>query len=278
MDALTTASTAGAHAAGPVGPPIIRFTSVAKEFDTRAGKLLAARDINLSVAEGEFVTLVAPSGCGNSTLLNMIAGIFPASRGTVEYRGTPVTTYHGRVGYMTQNDHLLPWRDVAGNIAVPLEIRRTPRAQMRQRIEELIEFVGLAGFARSYPAQLSGGMRKRTVLARLLAYDPETLLLDEPFAALDAQLRLRLQIEIRRIGIELNKTILFVTHDLDEAIALGDRCAVFTPRPGTIKRIFEIGLPRERDLLRLRHDAAYVELTAQLWDEMAPVLAGPGNG
>ena len=139
MDALTTASTAGAHAAGPVGPPIIRFTSVAKEFDTRAGKLLAARDINLSVAEGEFVTLVGPSGCGKSTLLNMIAGIFPASRGTVEYRGTPVTTYHGRVGYMTQNDHLLPWRDVAGNIAVPLEIRRTPRAQMRQRIEELID-------------------------------------------------------------------------------------------------------------------------------------------
>ncbi len=255
-------------------PEVIRYLGVGKTFMTASTRLEAVRDIDLSIREGEFVTLVGPSGCGKSTLLNMVAGIFPPTVGQVAYRGSEVTTYNGRVGYMTQNDHLLPWRDVAGNIAVPLEINGTPKAELRHKVEELIEFVGLAGFAKSYPSQLSGGMRKRTVLARLLAYDPETLLLDEPFAALDAQLRLHLQIELRRIARTLNKTTLFVTHDLDEAVALADRCAIFTARPGTIKRVIDIPLPAERNLLRLRHDKDYVALTAQLWDEMAPVIVG----
>ena len=256
---------------------IIRFNGVGKSFHVNSGMLEAARDINLTVHEGEFITLVGPSGCGKSTLLNMTAGIYPATTGQVLYRGEPVPAYNRRVGYMTQSDHLLPWRDVQGNIAVPLEIHGVPKGVMASRIEELIEVVGLTGFAKSYPSQLSGGMKKRTVLARLLAYDPETLLLDEPFAALDAQLRLRLQIEIRRIAQQLNKTVMFVTHDLDEAVALADRCAIFSARPGTIKRVVDIPLPRERDLLRLRHDHAYVALTAQLWDEMAPAITGQGE-
>jgi NitT/TauT family transport system ATP-binding protein len=253
---------------------IIRFDGVGKSFSTRAGVLEAARNINLIVTEGEFVTLVGPSGCGKSTLLNIAAGIYPPTQGQAIYRGQPVAPYNRRVGYMTQSDHLLPWRDVAGNIAVPLEINATARGEARTRIAELVELVGLAGFETSYPSQLSGGMRKRTVLARLLAYNPETLLLDEPFAALDAQLRLRLQIEIRLIARKLNKTTLFVTHDLDEAVALADRCAIFTARPGTIKRIVNIPLPSDRDLLRLRHDRNYMTLTAELWDEMAPVITG----
>ena len=140
-------------------------------------------------------------------------------------------------------------------------------------MQQLIELVGLTGFEKSYPSQLSGGMRKRTALARLLAYDPETLLMDEPFAALDAQLRLNMQIELLSISRRLGKTILFVTHDLDEAVALADRIAVFSARPGTIRRIVESPLPRERDLLRLRHDPNYVSLTAELWDMIAPTLA-----
>ena len=165
-----------------VSAEMIRFTHVGKSFQVRGGTLEAARDINLVVREGEFITLVGPSGCGKSTLLNMTAGIYPCTTGQVLYRGAPVPAYNRRVGYMTQSDHLLPWRDVAGNIAVPLEINGMAKGEMNSRIEELIEFVGLKGFNRSYPSQLSGGMKKRTVLARLLAYNPETLLLDEPFA------------------------------------------------------------------------------------------------
>jgi NitT/TauT family transport system ATP-binding protein len=252
-------------------PEIICFDRVSKAFEVDGGQMLAVRDVSLTVREGEFVTLVGPSGYGKSTLLNMVAGIFAPTAGSVTYRGAQVRGFNRKVGYMTQSD-LLPWRDVAGNIAVPLEIANAPKAAIRRKTEELIELTGLAGFGSRYPSQLSGGMRKRTALARLLAYDPETLLFDEPFAALDAQLRLRMQIEVRRIAQKLNKSILFVTHDLDEAVALADRCAIFTGRPGFIREILDIPLPRERDLMRLRHDPDYVRTTACLWDEMAPAL------
>ncbi len=251
---------------------LFQFRSVSKSFQSKYLSIDAVQDINLSIRPGEFITLVGPSGCGKSTLLSMVAGIFPPTSGAVYYRGKPMQVQHGRVGYMTQNDHLLPWRNVAQNIAVPLEIKNLPGDAIRRRTGELMEFVGLNDFAKSYPSQLSGGMRKRTVLARLLAQDPETLLLDEPFAALDAQLRLRLQIEIRQIATSLKKTVMFVTHDLEEAISLGDRCVVFTARPGTIKRIIEIPLPPGRDLLGLRRDPTYLALTTELWDELAPMI------
>ena len=254
------------------GPEIISFRDVGKSFVTSDGTVEAVRNVSLSVREGEFITLVGPSGCGKSTLLNMVAGIFPATAGTVTYRGAAVGGLNRKVGYMTQSDHLLPWRDVRGNIAIPLEVNSVPKAEIKDRVAKLIDLVGLKGFEASYPTQLSGGMRKRTALARLLAYNPETLLFDEPFAALDAQLRLRMQIEIRRIAHQLNKTILFVTHDLDEAVALADRCAIFTSRPGTIREIIQVPLPRERDLIRLRHDEHYIKTTARLWDEMAPSI------
>jgi NitT/TauT family transport system ATP-binding protein len=174
---------------------------------------------------------------------------------------------------MTQNDHLLPWRDVLGNILVPLEIRDMPARDARARAQMLIELVGLTGFEKSYPSQLSGGMRKRTALARLLAYDPETLLMDEPFAALDAQLRLNMQIELLGLCRRLGKSVVFVTHDLDEAAALGDRCVVFSSRPGVIRHVIASPLSADRDLLRLRHDPQYVRMTAELWDLITPNLA-----
>jgi NitT/TauT family transport system ATP-binding protein len=192
----------------------------------------------------------------------------------VLYRGAPLPGLNGRTGYMTQSDHLLPWRDVASTVAVPLEIRGLSRAERGRRVSELLELVGLAHFAATYPARLSGGMRKRTALARLLAYDPETLLLDEPFAALDAQLRVHLQSQLVALSRRFNKTVLFVTHDLDEAIALGDRCLVFSARPGTIVREVVIPLPRDRDMVALRTDATYRQLCGELWRQFAPSLGG----
>ena len=252
------------------GPALISYRGVGKTFETLQGDVVAVRDITLDVREGEFITLVGPSGCGKSTLLNMAAGLFEPTTGTVHYRGAVVAPYNQRVGYMTQNDHLLPWRDVMGNVKVPLEIRGVPKGEARDRVESLLHKVGLKGFEKSYPSQLSGGMRKRCALARLLAYDPEALLMDEPFGALDAQLRLKMQIEIRGLAMALGKTTVFVTHDLDEAVSLADRCVVFTHRPGTIARVVDVPLPRERDLMRLRHNATYRDLTAELWDLLSP--------
>lgn len=256
-----------------MGNALIRFAGVGKTFNSSERIVCAVENVDLDIARGELITIVGPSGCGKSTLLNMAAGLFQPSAGAVFYDGAEVTAYNLKTGYITQNDHLLPWRDVAGNIAVPMEIQGRSRPEIRSRLEELVGLVGLTGFERSYPSQLSGGMRKRTALARLLAYDPETLLMDEPFAALDAQLRLNMQIELLKISRRLNKTIIFVTHDLDEAVALGDRCVVFSPRPGTIRQIIKSPLPRDRDLLQLRHDPSYIALTADLWDIITPTLA-----
>jgi NitT/TauT family transport system ATP-binding protein len=252
--------------------PVVSFESVGKTFNANGKDLEAVRDVNLSVRSGEFVTLVGPSGCGKSTLLNMTAGLMTPSRGTVRYAGAVVRGIHGRVGYMTQNDHLLPWRTVAGNIEVPLEIRGLSRHERAERVAELIDTVGLNGFEKSWPTQISGGMRKRTALARVLAYDPETLLMDEPFAALDAQLRLQMQADLLALCSRLGKTVLFVTHDLDEAVALADRCVVFSSRPGSIVRVIETGLPHTRDLLDLRFDRRFLDLAHDLWATLMPAL------
>ncbi|MEP9351874.1 ABC transporter ATP-binding protein [Xanthobacter sp. KR7-225] len=254
--------------------PLILFEDVSKSF---AGARVAVQNIDLKVAPREFVTLVGPSGCGKSTLLNMVAGIFAPTSGRVLYNGTPVGALNRKVGYMTQADHLLPWRTVSGNIAVPLEIAGLPRRQIKARIDELLALVGLDQFAASYPSQLSGGMRKRVALARLIAGDPDTLLMDEPFGALDAQLRLLLQIELRGLCRRLGKTVLFVTHDIDEAVALADRCAVFTGRPGTIAEYFMIDLPVERNLKSLRFDSKYQKECARLWRRLTPEIARVGT-
>ncbi len=252
----------------------IQFTGVQKSFQAGGRGFVAVRDVTLGVRRGEVVTLVGPSGCGKSTLLNMTAGLFGPTEGRVEYDGVLVQGINRRVGYMTQADHLLPWRTVAGNIAVPLQIRRLAKQATQARVDELLTLVGLNGFGASYPNQLSGGMRKRAALARLLASDPETLLMDEPFGALDAQMRLTLQTELLRLCRRFDKTVLFVTHDIDEAVALADRCVVFAGRPGTIDYVLDVPLPRERNLIQLRSDPAYVALCADLWQRLAPEITG----
>ncbi len=252
---------------------LLEFKGVDKRFHVNGQWHTAVEGVDLEIAQGQVVTLVGPSGCGKSTLLNMTAGMFGPSAGRVLYRGEELAGLNHRVGYMTQQDHLLPWRTVFDNIALPLEIRGLSRADREQRTHELVHLVGLEGFERHYPSQVSGGMRKRTALARLLAYDPETLLMDEPFGALDAQMRMSLQAELLRVSRQLGKTVLFVTHDLDEAIALADRCVVFRGRPGRIVQVLEVNLPADRDLTALRFDTQYVALTQQLWRLMAPDLA-----
>jgi NitT/TauT family transport system ATP-binding protein len=262
----------------PATPPVIvSFNAVAKSFRTGTTDTPAVQGITLDVMAGEILTILGPSGCGKSTLLNMTAGLFAPTAGSVTYRGTAVTGPNTAVGYMTQKDHLLPWRTVAGNIAIPLQIRGLSKPSIRNRVAALMALVGLEGFEASYPAQLSGGMRKRTALARLLAYDPETLLLDEPFAALDPQLRAGMQLELLRLCRDLGKTVMFVTHDLDEAVALGDRCVVFTGRPGTIRAIVDVPLPRDRNPLRLRADETFIRLTASLWDMIVPSTPSDGT-
>lgn len=253
--------------------PLVRFRDASKRFYVGGQWMRAVEHIDLDIQQGEFVTFVGPSGCGKSTLLNMVAGMFNPSEGEVRYRGERVEALNHRVGYMTQQDYLLPWRSVAGNIGLPLEIAGASPSQRAARVAELISLVGLEGFERHYPSQISGGMRKRCALARLLAYDPETLLMDEPFGALDAQLRLGLQIELLRIVRRLGKTTLFVTHDLDEAICMADRCAVFQGRPGQIIEVIDVDLPADRDLTTLRFEPRYVELTQRLWRLMAPEMA-----
>ncbi|MER0040539.1 ABC transporter ATP-binding protein [Pseudomonas sp. MGal98] len=257
----------GAKAAAPT---VISFRDVSKSFTVKGVTKQASHSINVDIQQGQVVTIIGPSGCGKSTLLNMVAGLFAPTTGEVVYRGEPVSGINGRTGYMTQSDHLLPWRDVASNIATPLEIQGVPKAQRQARIAELMALVGLTGNEKAYPSQLSGGMRKRAALARLLAYDPETLLMDEPFAALDAQLRLRMQTELFKLSRQLKKTVLFVTHDLDEAVALGDRCLIFSGRPGTIVRDVPIPLGDDRNILQLRKDPRYHELCADLWEFITP--------
>ena len=225
---------------------LISFENVGKTFHAERKTVEAVRGVSLDVRAGELVTIVGPSGCGKSTLLNMTAGLFQPTTGAVRYRGTAVTGINLRTGYMTQSDHLLPWRTVAANIEVPLEIQGAPRAAMRRKVES--SRIGRSSRLREVLSVATLRRHAQTHCAcAALAYDPETLLLDEPFAALDAQLRLNMQIELLRLTRKFNKTVLFVTHDLDEAAALGDRCVVFSARPGTITHVIESTLPRERD-------------------------------
>jgi NitT/TauT family transport system ATP-binding protein len=245
---------------------MIEFQRVAMGFASRGSTILALREASLEIARHEFVALVGPSGCGKSTLLNMVAGLLRPSRGVVLYDGAPVEELNTRVGYMTQHDDLLPWRTVAGNIDFPLEIRGEDRASRTRQVAEHVAFMGLEGFEDHYPGELSGGMRKRVSLAQTLIADPETLLMDEPFAALDAQLRLVMQDELLRIWRERRKTILFVTHDLVEAITLADRVILMSRRPGTILTVQEVSLPRPRDVYRIRFDPEFVAMHEKLWE------------
>jgi NitT/TauT family transport system ATP-binding protein len=255
---------------------MIELHGVSKEFNAR-GKVTRALDpVDIGVAEGEFVALLGPSGCGKSTVLNMIAGLLVPTTGSVTYRGAPVTGPNGRVGYMTQKDTLLPWRSVVDNVGIALELqcRAVSPAERRERVAAVLDLVGLGGFEHHYPAELSGGMRKRAALARMLVYEPETLLLDEPFGALDAQLKIIMHQELLRLTRMRGMTVVFVTHDLSEAITLADRILVFSGRPGRIRASRTVPFTRERDVLTVQFEPAFAALYQDLWNELKPALEG----
>jgi len=226
--------------------------------------------ISIDVASGDFVALLGPSGCGKSTLLNAVAGLLDPAECSVEGR---IALDGGRssarrLGYVFQRDTLLPWRTLEENIHVGMEIHGMPTARRQQRTVELIALVGLQGFERYYPHQVSGGMRQRVQLVRTLAYEPEAILMDEPFGALDAQNRMLLQAELLRMWDRRRTTIVFVTHDLAEAITLAQRVVVLSKRPGRVKRVFDIPLPSPRDPFELRASRQFAELETRIWAEL----------
>jgi sulfonate transport system ATP-binding protein len=245
---------------------MIELRALHKTFDRGSEPVEAVRDISLSVTEGSIVSLIGPSGCGKSTLLHMIAGLYEPSSGEVIYGGQPVSSVNTAVGYMTQKDTLFPWRTVRDNVALPFELEGQPLKERHRKAAEILGRVGLTGFETRYPSELSGGMRKRTALARMLLYRPETFLLDEPFGALDAQLKLAMHELLLRLWREDKQTILVVTHDLVEAITLSDRVIVLTRRPSRIVLDQEVDLPRPRDVLNVRFTPRFKEIYDKLWD------------
>jgi NitT/TauT family transport system ATP-binding protein len=258
----------------------VGFEHVYKAFVSRGRRgepVLALQDVAFEARAGEFVSLVGPSGCGKSTCLNLIAGLDTPSDGTVSHHGTPVCGVNTRVGYITQDDNLLPWRSLRGNVELSLELQAVPRAERRARAQEFIDLVGLRGFEDHYPHELSGGMRKRAGIVRTLVYDNDVVLMDEPFGPLDAQTRVILQAELLKLWHRSRPTVLFVTHDLVEAIALSDRILVFTATPGRVKREYTVDIPRPRDPFRIHDAPGFAELHEALWDDIRAEIGEPAS-
>lgn len=238
---------------------VFEVRNVSKHFSKDDQELVALRDVNLTVDNGSFLVLLGRSGCGKSTLLNLLAGLTSTTRGEITYRGKKSLGLRTEVGYLTQQDTLMPWRDVIRNVEMPQELSGVDKATRNAAAFKLVEQVGLSGFEKHYPRELSGGMRRRVSIARMLSGDPETLLLDEPFAALDAQLRAELQRQLLEIWAGSGRTVVFVTHDIEEALTLADRVVVLGAL-GSIVLDQEVNLPRPRDPDDIRVDADYLEL------------------
>jgi NitT/TauT family transport system ATP-binding protein len=238
----------------------LEVTGLNKQF----GDLQVLQNIDLAVERGEFIAVVGPSGCGKTTFLRMVAGLEPVSSGTILLDGQKLSGPGGNRGFVFQNDSLLPWRTVLANALIGPEVMGQVGAKERQRTLDLLKLVGLGGFEGYYPRQLSGGMRQRVNLARALAIDPEVLLMDEPFASLDAQTREIMQTELLRIWEQGRKTVLFVTHQIDEAVFLSDRVLVFARRPGRLQENVEIKLPRPRELT-IKRSPEFVDYVDHIW-------------
>ncbi|MHA4867919.1 ABC transporter ATP-binding protein [Duganella sp. PWIR1] len=245
----------------------IAVSQVNKVFQTAEREVVALKDINLEIPQGQFVCLLGPSGCGKSTLLNAVAGFAPPSSGTIHADGKLVTAPGPERGMVFQEYALFPWMTVADNIAFGLEIKGQPKAQIKAKVDQLLDMLSLQDFRNRYPKDLSGGMRQRVAIARVLALDSPIMLMDEPFGALDALTRRNLQDELLRIWSELKKTIIFVTHSIEEAIYLADRIVVMTYRPGTVKRDILVELPRLRDPAAAEFNALKRELGQLVMEE-----------
>jgi len=254
------------QAARPENNSVIRVESVSKLFRTpSAGAISALQNISLNVPHGEFITVVGPSGCGKSTLLKLIAGFSPPSSGRILCENEEVRGLNTKVGYVPQESKLFPWLTVEQNVGFGLDSKRYPREKREHQVQQFIKLAGLAGFEKYYPAQLSGGMSKRASIIRALAYEPAVILMDEPFGPLDAQTRMVLQDELLKIWEQKRQTIVFVTHDLVEAVALADRVVVITHRPGQIKDIINVPMKRPRNIFEIHRQEGFDEAYGRLW-------------
>jgi NitT/TauT family transport system ATP-binding protein len=248
---------------------VLRIEAVRKEFSGGAVPVLALAAIDLEIEQGEFVTLVGPSGCGKSSLLTLISGLSAPSSGRIRINGRLIEGTDRSVGFITQQDNLFPWRTLVDNVALALELAGGGAAERRREAGRWIKRVGLEGFEQAYPHQLSGGMRQRANIIRTLIYEPSVILMDEPFGPLDAQTRLSLQALLLSIWESQRSTVLFVTHDLTEAIALADRVVLMSARPGRIVRADRVEIPRPRDIFHLHDLPEFRRLYDALWQELA---------
>ncbi|MEX0405276.1 ABC transporter ATP-binding protein [Aquibium sp. LZ166] len=247
---------------------VLSIAGVSKEFQLKGGaKVTALASTTLDIKEGEFVSVIGPSGCGKSTLFNIIGGLLESDTGRILVDGREIRGSHKDIGMVFQEESVFPWRTVIGNVTLPLEIAGVPKKERYERAMHFVELVGLTGFENRRPSELSGGMRQRTALARTLASEPRILLMDEPFAALDEQTRMLIGDKIVQIWRELNQTTLLITHNLTEAIQLSDRVVVMSYRPGTIKQIVQIELPRPRTS-EIISSEPFRRYLGQIWQDL----------
>ncbi len=245
-------------------PTKLELKDISMLFSRRDQRFVALRDVSFQVAAGEFISIVGASGCGKTTLLRIVDGLSKPTRGQVWVDGRAVDRPGPDRGFVFQQDALFPWRSVLDNVIFGLEVQGKPKREARERADVLVRLVGLSGFEQHFPHELSGGMRQRANLARALTIDPDVLLMDEPFASLDAQTREIMQAELLRIWRSNRKTVLFVTHQIDEAVYLADRVVVMTSRPGQVKAVLDVDIPRPRDL-SVKRTPRFLELVDAIW-------------
>jgi len=251
----------------PADAGILVVDNIVKQFDTPEGPLVAVDRVSLSVRPGEFLAVIGPSGCGKSTLFNVIGGLLDGYQGAVTVAGETVRGPHPAIGMVFQEESTFPWRTVIENVAFPLEIAGMRKTDRFDKAKKFIALVGLNGFEKRYPAELSGGMRQRVAIARTLASEPKILLMDEPFASLDEQTRLLLGDKVLQIQQDLKQTTLLITHNITEAVQLADRILVMTYRPGRVKRMVDIDLPRPRSSAVVSSEA-FGHYVAQIWSDL----------
>jgi NitT/TauT family transport system ATP-binding protein len=265
-------SRAGAVAAGVIVPPLV-VEHVSKGYEVNGEIVPVIGDLSLTLREGEIVSIVGPSGCGKTTLLNTLCGLLSPDSGYIRWHGREVTGQPQNVGYMLQKDLLLPWRTALGNAMLGLEIRGVANAEAEDRSRAMLDQLGLHGFADHYPSTLSGGMRQRVALARTLVHEPDVLLLDEPFAALDFQSKLLIESDTAALVRQGRRSLLLITHDIEEAVSLADRVIVLSKRPTRIKAVYDIALSAERtDMIGLRQSPEFSHYVRRIWADLDVVL------